>query len=136
MHISSAYPVLCVEDVKETANFYRAHFRFRTVFENDWYVHLTNENQEEINLAIMRWDHDSIPEGHRKNVGGVLINFEVENASELYHQHSNAGLDILQPLRDDPTGQRHYIVRDPAGTLIDIITPIEPSDAFKAQFVS
>ncbi len=136
MHISSTYPVLCVDNVRETAAFYQAHFDFKLVFENEWYVHLTNKNQGEINLAIMRWDHESIPVGHRKTIRGVLINFEVEDARALYAQHRDAGLTILQPLRDDPTGQRHYILKDPSGTLVDVITMIESSDEFKAQFVT
>lgn len=135
MHISSTYPVLCVDNAQETAAFYRTHFGFEPVFENEWYVHLTNKHQKEINLAVMRWDHDSIPADHRKQIGGVLINFEVEDARTLYAQHKGAGLTILQPLRDDPTGQRHYILEDPAGTLVDVITMIEPSEEFKAQFV-
>ncbi len=41
---------------------------------------------------------------------------------------------MLLALRDEPFGQRHFITRDPNGVLIDVITPIEPSPEYAAQF--
>ena len=36
------------------------------------------------------------------------------------------GVEVVQPLRDEVFGQRHFIAVDPNGILLDIITPIEP----------
>lgn len=47
-----------------------------------------------------------------------------------------AGLPITLPLRDEPFGQRHFIITDPAGTLVDVIKPIPPSPEFAAMYVS
>ena len=38
------------------------------------------------------------------------------------------------PLRDEPSGQRHFITLYPNGVLIDVITPIAPSAEFAAQY--
>jgi hypothetical protein len=43
---------------------------------------------------------------------------------------------ILLPLGDEAWGQRHFITKDLSGVMIDVITPIEPSEAFKAQYLS
>jgi hypothetical protein len=37
--------------------------------------------------------------------------------------------------RNEAFGQRHFIVAAPDGVLVDVITPIEPSDGYAAQFV-
>ncbi|WP_425465240.1 hypothetical protein [Nonomuraea diastatica] len=42
-----------------------------------------------------------------------------------------AGLE----LRSEDFGQRHFIVADPNGVLIDVITPIAPSAAYAGQYV-
>lgn len=36
--------------------------------------------------------------------------------------------------KNEPFGQRHFITRDLNGVLIDVITPIPPTDEFVAQF--
>lgn len=45
-----------------------------------------------------------------------------------------AGLPILRSLRDEAFGQRHFIVGDPNGVLIDVITPIPPTGEFVALY--
>ena len=45
------------------------------------------------------------------------------------------GVEVIQPLRDEAFGQRHFIIRDPAGTLIDLIRVIPASDAYADAWV-
>ena len=134
MKVTSFYPVLMVADVPATARFYRDHFGFRALFEMDWYVHLQSVEDESVNLAILQGDHPTIPESGRGLAGGMLINFEVEDVDAVYDRLSTAGLPILQPLRDEAFGQRHFITTDPNGVLIDIITPIPPDAAFRDAY--
>ncbi|WP_336056904.1 VOC family protein [Nitratireductor sp. CH_MIT9313-5] len=135
MKTTSYYPVLMVDDVTDTAAFYRTHFGFKEVFAADWYVHLQSESDENVNLAILAGDHATIPEEGRGRSSGVLLNFEVEDARIEYERLKKAGLPMLLTLRDEAFGQRHFITKDPNGVLIDVITPIEPSEAFKAQYL-
>jgi catechol 2,3-dioxygenase-like lactoylglutathione lyase family enzyme len=134
MRTTSYYPVLMVEDVAATAAFYTRHFRFKPLFESDWYVHLQSEEDEGVNLAILQGDHATIPEEGRGRASGLLINFEVDDVDAIHDRLVAEGLPILRSLRDEEFGQRHFITRDPNGVLIDVITPIPPTDAFLAQF--
>ena len=134
MKCTQFYPVLMTGDVEGTARFYREHFRFAAAFESDWYVHLQSTEDESVNLAILQGDHETIPEAGRGRAAGLLINFEVEDVDAEYVRAEAAGLPILLPLRDEPFGQRHFITSDPNGVLIDVITPIPPSEAFLAQY--
>lgn len=134
METTSYYPVLMVEDVTATAAFYKEHFRFTALFENDWYVHLQSSEDERVNLGLVRFDHETVPEAARKPASGLLINFEVSDPDAIYQRVQAAGLPIMRTLRDEAFGQRHFITADPNGVLIDIIKPIEPSAEFLAQY--
>jgi catechol 2,3-dioxygenase-like lactoylglutathione lyase family enzyme len=134
MKITSFYPVLMVQDVAATAGFYIRHFDFRPVFEADWYVHLQSAHDPAVNLAILQGDHATIPAEGRGRASGMLINFEVEDVDAAHARALEAGLPVLLPLRDEEFGQRHFITRDPNGVLIDVITPIPPSEAFAKQY--
>ncbi len=134
MKTTSYYPVLMADDVAATAAFYVEHFRFRPLFESDWYVHLQSREDESVNLGIVQGEHETIPPTARGRAGGLLINFEVVDPDAVYEHVVAAGLPILRSLRDEPFGQRHFITADPNGVLIDVIKPIPPSAEFMAQY--
>lgn len=135
MKCTQYYPVLMTSDVAGTARFYRDNFRFKVLFEADWYVHLQSEEDEKVNLAVLDQTHETIPEaGRGQGAAGLLLNFEVEDVDAVYTEAMANGLPILQALRDEAFGQRHFITRDPNGVLIDVIKPIPPSEEFLKQF--
>jgi catechol 2,3-dioxygenase-like lactoylglutathione lyase family enzyme len=134
MNVTSYYPVLMVGDVAATAGFYVQHFGMKPMFESDWYVHLQKADDPSVNLALLQGDHATIPASGRGRAGGVLINFEVEDVDAVHARLAEAGVPILLPLRDEAFGQRHFIASDPNGVLIDVITPIPPTQEFAAQF--
>jgi catechol 2,3-dioxygenase-like lactoylglutathione lyase family enzyme len=134
MKLTSYYPVICTAVLAETRAFYETHFDFAPAFESDWYVHLTSRSDSRVHLAIMDHTHPTIPEGYRKPVQGLLLNFEVEDVDAVYARMQAAGLDVRQSLRDEVFGQRHFILADPSGMLVDVIKPIPPSAEFAANY--
>ncbi len=135
MQSTSYYPVLMTTDVASTSDFFRRHFRFAAVFENDWYVHLRSSDDDAINLAILDSRHDSVPSIRRGDtVRGLLLNFEVADARAVHDRLIAEGLPILQALRDEDFGQRHFIVAGPEGVLVDVIEPIAPTAEYAAAF--
>ncbi|WP_048648927.1 VOC family protein [Nitratireductor soli] len=134
MKSTSYYPVIMTDKVAETAAFYCTHFRFQPLFEADWYVHLQSSENPGVNLAVMDGTHETIPAAGRGRVSGLILNFEVDDPDGEYERAVAAGLPILQELRDEAFGQRHFITADPSGVLIDIIKPIPPSAEFAAQY--
>lgn len=134
MRSTSYYPVIMTADIPGSAAFYIAHFRFRALFESDWYVHLQSAEDERVNLALLDGSHPTVPEAARGRISGLILNFEVADPDAEYARAQQAGLPILLPLRDEPFGQRHFITQDPNGVLIDVIRPIPPSAEFAAQY--
>ncbi len=135
MKSTQYYPVLMTDRVAATARFYEIHFRFTRQFDSDWYVHLQSTEDPSVNLAILDRDHDTIPEaGRGRQAAGLLLNFEVADVDAEYQRAVAQGLPMLLALRDEAFGQRHFIVQDPNGVMIDVIQPIPPSEAFLRQY--
>lgn len=134
MKSNQFYPVIMTNDVATTTAFYVDHFKFAPTFQSDWYVHLQSTEDEKVNIAVLKGDHETIPAVGRGTVGGLLLNFEVEDVDAVHDALVAKGLSPVQALRDEAFGQRHFIVSDPNGVLIDVIKPIPPSAEFLAQY--
>lgn len=134
MKVNSYYPVITVSDVAATAGFYETNFGFQKGFDSGWYVHLIHPENPGVNLAVMEASHDSLPDGYRKEAQGLLLNFEVEDVDAVYDRMTASDVKILRPLKDEPWGQRHFIMCDPAGVMIDVIKMIPPTAEFAEQY--
>ncbi|MEL6682983.1 MAG: VOC family protein [Pseudomonadota bacterium] len=136
MRVTQYYPVIQSNAVTVTAEFYKQHFDFRAAFEADWYVHLQSKADPSVNLAILRADHETIPEQARGASKGMILNFEVEDVDAIDARLRSEGVPVAKPLISEPFGQRHAIYSDPNGVLIDVITPIPPSKEFLSQYAA
>lgn len=134
MKLSSLYPVVCTERVKESRDFYLAYFPFEITFETDWYVSLWTKQEPRFQLALLDYNHPSLPAEFQKPAQGVLLNFEVEDVDAEYHRLRAAGLPIHLELKSEDWGQRHFITSDPNGLLIDVIKLIPPSTEYAQQY--
>jgi uncharacterized glyoxalase superfamily protein PhnB len=123
MRLTSFYPVLGAPNLKEAHAFYAQWFGFETTFESDWYVSLKRGDHE---LALVDPAHETVPEGFRNPARGVLLNVEVDDVdAEWRRLVIDGGLRPELDIRSEDFGQRHFIVADPNGVLVDVITPIE-----------
>ena len=128
MRTQSFYPLLQVVDVQHTASFYEQHLGFTRIFDSDWYVQLRATADHPFEIAVIAHDHDSIPVPNQVLTTGVILSFYVADPQAEHDRLFAAGVPIIQPLRDEVFGQRHFIAADPNGILLDIITPIDPAD--------
>jgi len=134
--MTSLFPDLCTEDVSACRDFYAKLFDMKVVFENDWYAQLQHPEDPRIQIAFVRRDHESVPDGDRGTAAGVIVTFETEDAAALHARAGTLGLPIVQPLRDEAWGQRHFMTRDPAGLLVDVAELIPPSAEFAGNYVN
>lgn len=128
------YPVLYSNDVAAASTFYTTHFGFEAMFTSDWYMSLRHRLNPAYELGVIAAGHTSIPVTGQSDVSRLLLNIEVDDASAEAQRIADAGVTIAQQLRDEPFGQRHFIVAAPDGVLIDVIEEIPPSAEFAALF--
>lgn len=137
MKLTSFYPVIATSHLDESCDFYTRLLGFKTTFEVDWYVSLKRPGPPSYELALLDHTHPTLPEGYRVPVRGLLLNFEVEDVdAQRQRLVEQEGLKAELALRSEDFGQRHFIVADPNGVLIDIITPIEPSGEYAEQYIN
>lgn len=109
-------------------------FELDITFDSDWYVSLKFKQEPHFELALLDPSHESLPEAFQKPVQGLLINMEVEDVDKEYDRLTSFGPDIVLDIRTEEWGQRHFMIKDPDGVLIDVIQNIEPGDEYKDQY--
>jgi catechol 2,3-dioxygenase-like lactoylglutathione lyase family enzyme len=136
MQLTSFYPVIGTSRLREAHEFYTRLFGFETTFEADWYVSLRRPGPPSYELALLDHTHPTVPEGYRRPVQGLLLNFEVADVdAEWERLVVQGGLAPELELRSEAFGQRHFIVADPSGVLLDVITPIPPDAEYAAGYL-
>lgn len=118
---SALYPVVGVDSPAETSNAMQKHFGLTPVFETDWYVHL-KAPAGPMQIGLVRFDHESVPEGARRSVSGGAC-FVIIDAADVraVWLARDPELEILQTLTDEAWGQRHFICRLPGGLMVDVV---------------
>ncbi|WP_020007717.1 VOC family protein [Salinicoccus albus] len=134
MQFNSFYPVLMTDRVAATRDFYQQNFGFNVVFDAGWYVSLQREASND-ELAILDFTHETVPGTYAALVQGTILNIEVEDVNSAYaHLIEENHLELVMELRDEAFGQRHFMTKDPAGVLIDVIEVIPPDASFLEQY--
>ncbi|WP_326796613.1 VOC family protein [Streptomyces sp. NBC_01808] len=137
MELTSFYPVIGTSRLTESRDFYVRLMGFEVTFEADWYASLRRPGDPAYELALLDPEHPTIPEGYRAAARGLLLNFEVADVdAEWERLVVREGLRPELELRSEDFGQRHFIVADPNGILIDVITPIAPTGEFAGQYAA
>lgn len=124
--MQSIYTVYIVADVVAARAFYVENFGLSVIFEADWYVQLHGATPA-VQLAFIRPGHETVPAAFRDtHARGALVSIEVGDATALAQRFADRGMSLVYPLTDEPWGQRHFMVVDPSGLLVDVIEHIEP----------
>ncbi|MEU8901016.1 VOC family protein [Nocardia sp. NPDC048505] len=136
MELQSFYPVLGTGKIAEARDFYTKWLGFEILFEADWYISMRRQQGgKSFELALLDYTHPTVPAAYRKPVQGLLLNFEVDDVdAEWERMVVQGGMKAELELRSESFGQRHFIVADPSGVLLDMITEIPPTAAYAEQF--
>jgi uncharacterized glyoxalase superfamily protein PhnB len=73
-------------------------------------------------------DHETIPAAAHTSPRGVLVSFEVDNADDAHTEATRLGCVVVMKLATE-LGQRHFMVADPDGAVVDIIQRVPLSKA-------
>jgi len=123
------------EKLEESSAFYKTTFGFSEAFSSDWYVSLSHPDGCE--LALIDANHETIPESNRTVVAGMILNIELENVTQMYKDIMTKDPKIVvMPLCDEDYGQRHFMVQEPNGVMIDVIEPIAPSKEYHDNYAT
>jgi catechol 2,3-dioxygenase-like lactoylglutathione lyase family enzyme len=125
--VTGSFPDLCVGDVAASVGWYRALLDLDVVADQGWYAELGVGGRTLI--AFVRSGHETVPSRAGSRSGGVLVSFEVDDATTIAARATGLELDVVVDLTVE-LGQRHLMVVDPDGAVVDIIerVPFERRD--------
>ncbi|MEO1058997.1 MAG: VOC family protein [Actinomycetota bacterium] len=118
--VQSIHPVVVVGNIDATQAFYTDLFNLPTTFDADWFVQLRAEAPGAVELAAVHAGHPTVPSGW-ETPANVLVTVEVDDATAARARAERMGLAPVMELRDETFGQRHFMVADPDGVLVDVV---------------
>lgn len=131
--VRDLYPLITTPHLTEVRDFYVSHFGLAVVFEASWFVYLSGAGEpgsRGATLAFMHPDHPSSPPGPEVFSGkGAILTLEVSDAAGLYEK-LRGRVPVVHPLTDEDWGQRRFMIRDPAGVLVDVVEQISPKPGY------
>jgi catechol 2,3-dioxygenase-like lactoylglutathione lyase family enzyme len=116
--VIASFPDLCVGDVAASVAWYRALLQLDVVADHGWYAELGNDGA--VLVAFVQSGHETVPPTAGRQPTGVLVSFEVDDAVPVAARAAALGLEVVVELTTE-LGQRHLMVVDPDGAVVDII---------------
>lgn len=107
-------------DVAATAAFYETLLGLTPKFSSDWFVNLADPQNPALELGILEQTNDIVPAGARNAPAGVMLTFVVDDCNAVHARALAENANIIEAPQDMPYGQRRMILRDPAGTFVDV----------------
>lgn len=111
------------DDLAAVRDFYTRLLDFETIYESDWYITLVSRQGPRFELGIIRRDSEATPPAATRPPGGGYLTFVVPEVLVAFEQARAIGAEIIEPPTDLFYGQRRMLLRDPAGTIVDISSP-------------
>ncbi len=121
------FPLYITDDRDSQKAFYTTVFDLEAVFYDPaFYLHLVNTKTGN-QLAFMLPDLPSQPAFlHSKAAhDGVIITFEVKSAETALAQAEALGIELIFGLKTEPWGQIHFMFKDPAGFIVDVVEHLD-----------
>jgi uncharacterized glyoxalase superfamily protein PhnB len=116
--LRSFYPGLVTARFYETWDFYTTHLGFRTLWEENVYVHLVHSSGAQLALLKEEAANDAPELVSATDGRGFWLRLDVGAVDEVHARLAGEGVDIVSPPEDKPWGDRQFSVRDPNGVLI------------------
>jgi catechol 2,3-dioxygenase-like lactoylglutathione lyase family enzyme len=121
VRISSSTISLTVDDVPASSKFLATHFGFTERMAADGFASLCRDDGA-MDLVFLRRGLEVLPEPLRdRTAAGVIVAFVVDNLEAEQERLRAEGVEITLPLREEPWGERLFMVTDPNGISYELV---------------
>jgi catechol 2,3-dioxygenase-like lactoylglutathione lyase family enzyme len=112
MTISRAVPNIRSNRPAETRDFFVDLLGFEVAMDMDWVVTLASPTNPSAQVTIIGNDDMAAP--------GISV--EVADVDAVHAKAVESGLEIAYPLRDEDWGVRRFMLREPSGTIVNVLS--------------
>ncbi len=116
------YSTLVTTQFAKTVNFYEDHFGFVPSVEKEGYALLCAPDNRSQCIAVFDSEHECVKNGISP-VQGVILNIATQDMKAMYDYLYMEGVDIYKEPGIDILGQKHFVIYDPNGVLVNIYEP-------------
>ncbi|WP_274424793.1 VOC family protein [Chelativorans sp. YIM 93263] len=114
---------IAADDLGALRDFYCALFDMEAIYESDWYIVLVPVEGPRFELGIIARNSEVTPNPATRPHGGGYLTFVVDEVLVAFEQAKAMNAEIIEPPTDLFYGQRRMLMRDPAGTVLDVSSP-------------
>ena len=112
MAVSRAVPNIKSDRPAETRDFFTELLGFEVAMDLDWVVTLASPDNPAVQVTIISNDDMAAP--------GISVG--VPDVDAVHAAAVERGLEIAYPLRDEEWGVRRFMLREPSGTLVNVVS--------------
>lgn len=126
MKVIRIVPNLSSEAFEASRDFYVALFDLVVSVElDDWYLQLMPESNTLLNIGFVTPDHELFAGGTAPSgPSGVVLTIHVDDVDEAYKRAKRLGAEIAAEIRNEDYGQRHFLVVDPNGLVLNVMSTL------------
>ncbi|TCC52784.1 glyoxalase/bleomycin resistance/extradiol dioxygenase family protein [Kribbella capetownensis] len=116
----------------EVAAFYQQYFDLQIAIDLGWFI-TVRRGEADWELAICQRGHATVPAAVSALTESTnVFGFVVDDADKVAAALTESGVPLETQPVTEVFGQRHFFVRDPAGTWLDVIQLVAPDPAWLA----
>lgn len=112
MTIRRATPDIHTDDIERSRDFYKL-LGFTEAMDLGWVVTMASPSNPTAQVLLLGPDAES-PQPN--------MSVEVDDVDAVHDALVRDGADIVYALRDEPWGVRRFFVRDPSGTIVNVVS--------------
>ena len=110
--IARAVPNIKSDRPAQTRDFFTELLGCEVIMDLGWVVTVASPTNPSAQVTIIGNDDPAAP--------GISI--EVDDVDAIHARATERGLEIAYPLRDEAWGVRRFMLREPSGTTINVLT--------------
>jgi catechol 2,3-dioxygenase-like lactoylglutathione lyase family enzyme len=112
MGIRRAVPNIRSARPEDTRDFFVDLLGFEVVMDIEWVVTVASPTNASVQVNIIGSDDPAAP--------GISV--EVADVDAVHAVAVERGLEIAYAIRDEPWGVRRFMLREPSGTLVNVVS--------------
>ena len=112
MTIDRAVPNIRSDRAAETRDFFVGLLGFEVAMDLGWIVTVASPANPSVQVTIISNDDPAAP--------GISVG--VDDVDAVHARAVELGLEIAYPLRDEDWGVRRFMLREPSGTIVNVVS--------------
>jgi catechol 2,3-dioxygenase-like lactoylglutathione lyase family enzyme len=110
--IRRTVPNIRSDRTAETRDFFVELLGFEVVMDMDWVVTVASPTNPSAQVTIVGNDDMAAP--------GISV--EVADVDAVHAKAVDRGIEVVYPLRDEEWGVRRFMLREPSGTVVNVLS--------------